>query len=708
MIKKITAMIICMAMVLTCIPTGAFAETDTAVENTYIIKTEEELNGIRDDLEGHYVLESDIEITSAEWEPIGTDPGNAFKGCIDGNGHTISGIHLVANTENSDYLGFVGYNKGQLTDINFEDCSLISKRGGLGTCYQGIIAGYNADDAVIRGCAVENGSVEHFSNSGEVFSGMAAGFNAGSIEAVGASGSITGEHIIHAKANIGGLVGRNEETGIVKQCCTDIYLDSKQNLTRMIMSYWGGICGFNAGLISDCFTTGEMCVTSDLNSQGKSYLGGLAGALGKYAVIKTSYQYADIFGAYTKKGNVYGNGESTADVMSVYYVDCNNLTCNSGVPLKTADMLKQAIYSGFDFDNVWAMCGEGYPFPRLIAVPFDGSVTRNSLVGCAVDPMAAMTYNGRMQEVKPLISYNGKLLKEDFDYVLDYSNNVNAGTATVAVTGIGRFTGGISVDFEIMPADLSGYAAALAQTEYTCTGKAIKPAAKIPGLVEGYDFVVAYSNNIDPGTAKAEITGTGNYAGVIVCEFAITEPQVPALTKANVNLFNKHNTIRASWTKVKGVTGYKVMWKRASASKWNYKRVTGSYATMAGLAGGVKYNIKVIPYVKLNGKFYEGKGTGTSVYTLKKMNRPSVKRAAAGKVKVSWNNINGETGYQISRALKPAGTNVIATVKTTTGKSRVVKAPKGKLCYYKVRVYKTVNGKKIFGPWSKTYKFKNR
>lgn len=638
MIKKLTACIICMAMVLTGIPASAFADIAAAAENTYLIKTEDDLESIRDNLNGHYVLECDIEITSAEWEPIGTDPGNAFEGSIDGNGHTISGIHLVANTENSDYLGFVGYNKGQLTDINFEDCSLISKRGGLGTCYQGIIAGYNADDAVIRGCAVENGSVEHFSNSGEVFSGMAAGFNAGSIEAVGASGSITGEHIIHAKANIGGLVGRNEETGIVKQCCTDIYLDSTQNLTKMTMSYWGGVCGFNAGLISDCFTTGEMCVTSDLNSQGKSYLGGLAGALGKYAVIKTSYQYADISGAYTKKGNVYGNGESTADVMAVYYVDSNNLTCNSGVPLKTADMLKSVVYNGFDFENVWFMDeASGYPLPQLMAVPFDGSITQNSLNECTMDPVDAVIYNGRMQEVKPVISYNGAVLKRDFDYVLSYSDNINAGTASMQIKGIGRFAGEKSVNFEIMPMDISGLTATMETVEYTCDGKPIKPAVTVQGM-----------------------------------------------------------------------TGYKVMWKRASASKWNYKRVTGSYATMAGLAGGVKYNIKVIPYVKLNGKFYEGKGTGTAVYTLKKMNRPSVKRAAAGKVKVSWNNINGETGYQISRAMKPAGTNVVATVKNANGKSKVVKAQKGKTYYYKVRAYKTVNGKKIFGPWSKTYKFKNR
>ena len=709
MIKKITAMIICMAMMLTCVPAAAFADTAIAVENTYVIKTEEDLNSIRNDLDGHYVLESDIEITSAEWEPVGDGPKNAFTGIIDGNGHTISGLNLVGNSDNGDYLGFVGYNKGKITDIVLEDCSLISKKGGLGTCYQGIIAGYNDSAAEITGCLVKNGTVEHFSNSGEVFAGMVAGFNDGTVSAAGASGTVTGEHIIHAKANIGGLVGRNNENGVMEQVCTDVTIDSRQNLTTMKMSYWGGVCGFNAGRIKDCFSTGQMQVTSDLNSKGKSYLGGLTGALGKYAVIETSYQYADLSGAYTKKGNVYGNGESTADVMAVYYVDSNNLTCNSGVPLRTADMLRAVIYNGFDFESVWLMDEDsGYPFPQLRAVPFDGSVTQYPMTECTVEQMDAVTYNGRMQEVKPVISYNDTILKEDFDYVLSYSDNINAGTATVQIRGIGHFAGKRSVGFEIMPMDISGLAATLEATEYTCNGKAIRPAATIQSMTEGIDYTVSYTGNIDPGTAAAEITGIGNYTGTVVCEFTIIKPQVPALTKSTASLSGKYNTVRASWTKIKGVTGYKVMWKKASAKKWNSKRVTGSGAVLSGLNSGARYTVKVIPYVKLNGKFYEGKGTTATVYTLKKLNKPSVKRAAAGKVKVSWNNINGETGYQISRALKAGGTNVVATVKTTTGKSKVVKAPKGKTYYYKVRAYKTVNGKKIFGPWSKTYRFKNR
>ena len=89
--------------------------------------------------------------------------------------------------------------------------------------------------------------------------------------------------------------------------------------------------------------------------------------------------------------------------------------------------------------------------------------------------------------------------------------------------------------------------------------------------------------------------------------------------------------------------------------------------------------------------------------TLKKLNIPSVTKYSKGKVKVSWNNIPGESGYQISRSTSRTGTYITTTVPTTTGKYKVITSPKGTR-YYKVRAYKNVvkDGKtiKVFGPWS--------
>ncbi len=42
-------------------------------------------------------------------------------------------------------------------------------------------------------------------------------------------------------------------------------------------------------------------------------------------------------------------------------------------------------------------------------------------------------------------------------------------------------------------------------------------------LTEGSDFTVAYSNNINAGTATAVISGIGNYTGSRTVEYTITE-----------------------------------------------------------------------------------------------------------------------------------------------------------------------------------------
>lgn len=62
-------------------------------------------------------------------------------------------------------------------------------------------------------------------------------------------------------------------------------------------------------------------------------------------------------------------------------------------------------------------------------------------------------------EIKPQVTVtnNGKTLKEGVDYTVDYTDNIDVGTATVTITGIGNYTGTVTKNFEITPAEITGY-----------------------------------------------------------------------------------------------------------------------------------------------------------------------------------------------------------------------------------------------------------
>lgn len=61
--------------------------------------------------------------------------------------------------------------------------------------------------------------------------------------------------------------------------------------------------------------------------------------------------------------------------------------------------------------------------------------------GNAITPECTVTYNDDDQAIP---------LKENFDYTLEYNNNVDIGTATVIITGIGPFTNSTAVNFAII------------------------------------------------------------------------------------------------------------------------------------------------------------------------------------------------------------------------------------------------------------------
>ncbi len=131
-----------------------------------------------------------------------------------------------------------------------------------------------------------------------------------------------------------------------------------------------------------------------------------------------------------------------------------------------------------------------------------------------ISSISDTTYTG--SEITPFVKLkNGNVvLTNGTDYTITYSDNINAGTATVTLICQGNYTGTRSVTFNIIPASLK-YATVASIEDQPYTGSAIKPAVTVDSnygiLVADRDYTVSYSNNIKIGTATVTITGVGNF-----------------------------------------------------------------------------------------------------------------------------------------------------------------------------------------------------
>ena len=167
---------------------------------------------------------------------------------------------------------------------------------------------------------------------------------------------------------------------------------------------------------------------------------------------------------------------------------------------------------------------------------YKGSYTVNfKILPCAISKAGIrkiidQRYNGN--EIKPSVSltYKYKTLKKGTDYTVSYSNNINAGTATVTITGIGSYEGTASTTFQIKPRSLREVTARKISTqEYT--GQEITPKLNLTykgkTLTENVDYVAVYSNNIEPGKGVVNIQGMGNFSEQRKLVFSIQRKNKP-------------------------------------------------------------------------------------------------------------------------------------------------------------------------------------
>ena len=300
------------------------------IEDPYLVSNVEQLDEIRNDLSAHYKLTADIDLEGG-FIPIAHNAwaGEGFTGSIDGDGHVIRGLLPFG----SDFIGLIGYAEhgAILKNLTIEN---VTAHGS----FAGSLVGY------AQGITIEN----CFVIGGEVYGSYYAG----------------------------GLVGYAEHIDVRDSAVTGVGINGM---------YAGGLIGVGYDMaVSESYATG--------NIYGGFYAGGLVGYMdssvhiencfalvgiesySEYAAGLVGYSFGNIVNSYSASAEAgLAKMDSLANPSTVtnsYYLEMSDDWRGpwSGEARTEEEMKQRATFSGWDFDDVWAI-NEGVNMPYLRALP---------------------------------------------------------------------------------------------------------------------------------------------------------------------------------------------------------------------------------------------------------------------------------------------------------------------------------------------------
>lgn len=140
------------------------------------------------------------------------------------------------------------------------------------------------------------------------------------------------------------------------------------------------------------------------------------------------------------------------------------------------------------------------------------------------------TYNGNNKRPTATVTdEKGNTMVRNQDYKVEYLDNLNAGTATVTVTGLGKYSGTKTTNFTIAQQNLAGAVVTAADTVFS--GSATDTSVSVQDkngktMTEGSDYTLNFTDNESTGIAEVEVTGIGNYTGKVSGTYSITPKDI--------------------------------------------------------------------------------------------------------------------------------------------------------------------------------------
>ena len=292
---------------------------------------------------------------------------------------------------------------------------------------------------------------------------------------------------------------------------------------------------------------------------------------------------------------------------------------------------------------------------------------------------------------------DGTVLKNATEYIVDYTDNIEVGTATITVKGNGNYIGYATKTFTITEAKKDD-------------GSETKPgdgSETKPG--DGSETKPSNGSETKPGDgSETKPGGSGK-----------TEPgDVPAIITVNKTTIskveNKATGVKLTWKKVSDATGYVVYRKNLGSKSWKKIKIvkgasknTYTDSTVKSKHGTV-YSYRIESYKSVNGQTAKAVSKEKKILRLTAPTKLKIANQKGRKLSVTWKKQKKISGYQIQYSTGKTfakGTKMTNIVKSSD-KAVIKKLKKGKTYYVRMRSYQKSGSKKTYSAWSSYTKVK--
>lgn len=298
------------------------------------------------------------------------------------------------------------------------------------------------------------------------------------------------------------------------------------------------------------------------------------------------YYFAEEKDAYIAENEFEGNetietvviGNSVNEIQNRAFADCTNLQT-----ALIADEVENISDTAFEnCDNLTIVCLYASPamyYAQRNSIPYETFV---------ISPIPDQEYTGKAITPALDVKQAGKAMTADRDYSATYKDNINIGTASVTVVGLG--------DYRIFATTGNFKIVKTKADETTTNPTTTKPTATKPTTAP-----------TDKATAvKTTVTKVPSGAKKVNGEWVNTKQK-----KTSVKSLKKgKKSFKVTWKKVTAVSGYQIQYstsKNFTKGKTKTVTVKGSKSTsktIKNLKSKKKYYVRIRTYknVKLNGK----------------------------------------------------------------------------------------------------------